>query len=87
MRTERRSRSAQRPVGAAGEGWALALGKAVLVVVLSWAGFLAVPDRLLLFLTTRVGPNLRDALVTGWVVVFFIGLSWGFVALQRSRGE
>ncbi len=59
--------------------------KAAIVLALSWIGFLFVPNRLLAFLTTRVTPHARDALVTLWVIAFFIGLSWLFVTLQTGR--
>ena len=83
MSTERGSEAAQ----GGGEGWSRALLKAAAVLALSWIGFLFIPSRFLSFLTTRVGPNVRDALVAGWVVLFFIALTWGFIALQRRWGR
>jgi hypothetical protein len=80
-----RSRAAGTAKSAASEGWGRAIVKAAAVLVLCAVGFLFVPDRLLAFLTTRVGPKVRDALVAGWVIVFFLALSGGFVALQRER--
>jgi Kef-type K+ transport system membrane component KefB len=65
--------------------WVPDLIKAAIVLALSWIGFLFVPNRLLAFLTTRVTPHARDALVTLWVIAFFIGLSWLFVTLQKVR--
>jgi Kef-type K+ transport system membrane component KefB len=67
------------------DSWGQAIPKAALIVVLAWAGFLFVPNKLLAFLTTRVTPHARDALVTLFVIVFFVALSWLFVALQNQR--
>jgi hypothetical protein len=78
---EQRDRDGRAPA----RSWAGAGARALLVLVLSWLAFLLVPDRLLVFLTTRVAPRTRDALVTLWVVVSFVVLSWVFVALQRER--
>jgi uncharacterized membrane protein len=80
---ERRSDQAHGDGSDVAEGWRRALLKAAIVLVLSWVGFLLVPDRLLSFLTTRVGPNVRDSLVAGWVAGYFIALSGGFLVLQR----
>jgi hypothetical protein len=66
-------------------GWGGAALRAVLILVLSFVGFVIVPDRLLAFLATRVEPTPRDALVLIWVVVFFVVLTKVFVALQRRR--
>jgi len=65
--------------------WVPALIKAAIVLALSWIGFLFIPNRLLAFLTTRVTPHARDALVTLWVIAFFIALSWLFVTFQKER--
>jgi hypothetical protein len=65
------------------QGWGQAALRAVVVLILSDVFLLLIPNRLLAYLTTRVGPNVRDAVVTGWVTVFFIGLSWVLLALQR----
>jgi hypothetical protein len=65
------------------QGWGQAALRAVAVLILSDVFLLLIPDRLLAYLTTRVGPNVRDAVVTGWETVFFIGLSWVLLALQR----
>jgi hypothetical protein len=67
------------------DSWGQAVSKAGLIVVLAWAGFLFVPNKLLAFLTTRVTPHARDALVTLFVVVFFVALSWLFLTLQKPR--
>jgi hypothetical protein len=79
-----RARSGDRHTG---ESWGGALWKAALLLVLAWLGFLYVPNRLLAYLSTRVTPHARDALVTLWVVAFFAALSWLFVALQRRGGS
>ena len=67
------------------EGWGQAVLKGAIVILVSWAGFLFVPDRMLAYLTRRVTPHVRDAIVTAYVVVFFIALARGFVLLQRRR--
>ena len=55
------------------------------ILALAYLGFLVVPNRLVAFLATRVGPNVRDGLVTAWVTLFFVALSGVFVAIQRRR--
>jgi hypothetical protein len=67
------------------ESWGRELLKAALVLILAWGGFLLIPNKLLAYLTTRVTPHARDALVTLWVLVFFVVLSWLFVMLQKGR--
>jgi len=76
---------AGRSEGGTEGGWGAALWRAALVLLLAWAGFLVIPDRLLAYLAIRVSPHTRDALVTLWVAAFFVALSWLFVALQRPR--
>lgn len=71
--------------GARNDGWAGALARAAIVLIASFVGFVIVPDRLVSYLATRVVPRTRDGLVVLWVVVFFLALSYGFVALQRKR--
>jgi hypothetical protein len=71
--------------GLGGHSWRSAAIRASALVILSWAGFLLIPDRLMAFLSTRVTPHSRDALVTLWVVVFFVALCRVFVILQRRR--
>jgi hypothetical protein len=71
--------------GRGAERWPAAWLRAAIILVLAVAGFMIVPDRLLVYLSTRVTPHARDALVTLWTVAFFIALSWIFVALQRRR--
>jgi hypothetical protein len=65
--------------------WGGAALRAALILVLSFVGFVIVPDRLLAFLATRVEPMPRDALVLLWVVAFFVVLTRTFVALQRRE--
>jgi len=55
------------------------------ILALAYLGLMVFPNRLVAFLATRVGPNVRDGVVTGWVTVFFLALSWVFVALQSQR--
>ncbi len=73
--------------GSPEQGWSGAALKALAMIVLCWVGFLFVPDRLLVYLTTRVSPHTRDALVSLWVAAFFVVLSWAFVALQPRRNR
>jgi hypothetical protein len=75
-----------RHAAAAGGSWGPALLRAAAILVLSWAGFLLIPDRLLAYLSTRVTPHSRDALVSAWVVIWFLALSWVFVKFQE-RGS
>jgi hypothetical protein len=74
-----------RRAGQATQGWGRAIVIAAVVLVLSYAGLMVVPDRLTVFLATRVTPRARDALVTLWTSVFFVFLCWFFVRVQRVR--
>lgn len=67
------------------EGWGAAVWKAVVVLAGSGLAFVLIPDRIVAFLSERVGPGARDALVTVWVTVAFVVLSWILVRLQRRR--
>lgn len=67
------------------EGWGAAGWKAVVVLAASGLSFVLIPDRLVAFLSTRVGPGVRDALLALWVTVAFIVLSWTLVQVQRRR--
>lgn len=69
---------------AGSDGWFAALARASIVLAASYVGLLFVPDRLAAYLSTRVGPDVRDALVLLWVVMAFAALSWGLVVLQRG---
>jgi hypothetical protein len=75
------------PTSSPDRGWADATLRAVAVIGLCWVGFLFVPNQLVGYLTTRVSPHTRDALVSLWVLAFFVALSWGFVALQPRRNR
>jgi hypothetical protein len=59
--------------------------KAAILIVGVVAGLLVIPDTVLSFLSPRVTPTARDALVLGWEVLAFIALAWAFVWLQRSH--
>jgi hypothetical protein len=61
--------------------------KAAVLVVALVAGLVVIPDRLLSYLSPRVGATARDALMLGYEVVAFVILAWAFVALQRGRGR
>jgi hypothetical protein len=67
------------------ERWGEAILKAAALLLLAYAGFAIVPDRLLAYLTLHVSPRARDGLVVLWTVAFFIVLTWIFVAIQRWR--
>jgi hypothetical protein len=66
-------------------GWPVAVLKSVVILVLSLGLLVLVPNRLLGYLATRVGPNVRDGIVTASVAVFFVALAWAFTALQGPR--
>jgi hypothetical protein len=68
-----------------GEGWGRASLGALIVIVVCWFGFLFVPDRLLVYLSTRVSPKVRDTLVTLWVAAFFVVAARVFIGLQGRR--
>ncbi|HZD16564.1 MAG TPA: hypothetical protein VE669_00330 [Actinomycetota bacterium] len=63
--------------------WARPIAAATAIVAAAYLGLAFIPDRLVAFLTTRVSPNTRDLLVTGYFVVAFLALSWAFFAAQR----
>lgn len=71
--------------GGGSEGWGRATWKAVVILVAAVVGFVVVPDRLVAYLSLHAVPRTRDAIVALWVTVFFLALSWAFVALQRKR--
>jgi hypothetical protein len=79
-----RSDPFDRGPGAA-DSWALGIAKSALLLALSVVAFVLVPDRLLVLLSTRVSPRVRDTLVLLWVIVAFVGLAWAFVTAQRWR--
>ena len=66
-----------------GEGWIRAVAKAGLLLAAAFAGFAILPDWLVGFLSPRVSPGIRDALIAAWVTVFFVVMCWGLVAAQR----
>ncbi len=73
--------------GARNDGWGGALVRAAVVLIACFMGFVIVPNWLVDYLATRVVPRTRDGLVVLWVVVFFVAMSYGFVALQRKRAR
>ena len=77
------ARGRGRTAGSA--GWVTALTRAGVVLAGSYVGLLLLPDRLVVYLSTRVGPDVRDTIVLLWVILVFGLLSWGLVALQRGR--
>jgi hypothetical protein len=67
------------------DGWGIALLKSLLVLVLSLAGFVILPDRLFSYLALHVSPRARDGLVLLWVALVFVFLTWLFLRLQSPR--
>jgi hypothetical protein len=65
--------------------WPAATFRAAIVLVASLILFVAIPDRLLAYLSTRIVPGWRDFLMLAyWGVAFVVGC-WVFVRLQRGR--
>ncbi len=73
------------PNGVSAEGWGSAIWKAAVIVILSFVGFVLVPNWLTVHLPRRLTPRSRDAIVLAWVAAYFVALSWAFVAAQRRR--
>lgn len=67
--------------------WPAALVMATAVMLGAYLGLALIPDLLISFLTSRVSPDARDLIVTGYFVVAFLALSWAFVAAQRWRRD
>ncbi len=63
----------------------MAVGKGLLLLALSILFFVFIPDRLLVWLSTRVTPRVRDTIVLLWVVVAFVVMAKVFVLVQRWR--
>jgi hypothetical protein len=59
--------------------------RAVIMLVVSVVVFALVPERLLTFLTIRVSPSVRDALVVLWWAVALVATMVLFVRLQTRR--
>ena len=59
--------------------------RAILMLVVSWAAFVLVPNQMLSYLSLHVEPRARDLLVTLWWVFALIACSWLFIRLQRPR--
>jgi hypothetical protein len=68
-----------------GESWTGGAAKGALLLALSFAGFVWIPNRLVGYLSLHVAPRGRDALVLLWIGIFFVFMSWLFVRLQRAR--
>lgn len=64
--------------------WAAPSLRAVVLWALAFAGFVAFPDWLVNHAFDSLRPSGRDALVLLWIVVWFVGMSWLFVRLQRG---
>lgn len=65
--------------------WPDAAWRSALLLSVCFVGFLVIPDRLVVALSTRVAPRVRDALVSAWVIAFFVAASVLFVRMQRGR--
>jgi hypothetical protein len=68
------------------ESLGVALLKAFVILLLAFVGFAIIPDRLVAYLSLHVTPRVRDSLVTLWVAVYFVFLTWLFVRLQPTSG-
>lgn len=71
--------------GIGAQGWLSAAWKAAAVLIAAVVGFMVVPDRIVAYLSPRVAPRTRDAIVLLWSIVWFVALSFAFVTLQRRR--
>ena len=88
MRTSPEQAEAGRPEGVVSRGgWGTGLARSSLLLILSFVGFVLVPDRLVGYLSLHVVPRTRDALVLLWVIAFFVFMSWLFVRLQGREGR
>ena len=65
--------------------WGRAIGLAAVVIVVSLALFVVVPDRLLAYLSVHIVPFWRDVLMLAYVAVAFVLGCLVFVRLQRVR--
>jgi hypothetical protein len=59
--------------------------KAILMLVVSWAAFVLVPNQMLTYLSLHAAPRVRDLLVMLWCAVAFVACTWLFIRLQRTR--
>jgi len=86
MKTSAEQAEAGRPEGVvSGGGWGSDLARSGLVLILSFIGFVLLPDRLVGYLSLHVFPRTRDALVLVWIIAFFVFMSWLFVRLQGKE--
>ena len=76
---------AARAGGGSQGTWIAAAIRAVAMLVFAVVVFALVPERLLSFLTIRVSPTVRDALVVLWWLVALVAAFVLFVRLQRGR--
>lgn len=68
------------------EDWGRALSKSAVLFVVSFVGFVVVPNKLLAYLPLHgVAPHPRDAIVAAWTVIWFVVTSVVFVRLQRRK--
>jgi hypothetical protein len=74
--------SAMNAGPASRDSLATAAWKALILLALSFVGFMLIPDRLLSYLSVHVAPRTRDSFVSLWLAVFFVFMTWLFVRLQ-----
>jgi len=72
--------------GGGHDSWVGAAVRAVVMLVVSVVVFALVPERLLTYLTIRVSPSVRDALVVLWWAAALVATFVLFVRLQ-ARGK
>ncbi len=83
--SEAQGEGADPEVAASSAGWGGAIVRAAILLILSFVGFVSVPDRMQAYLSLHVVPRTRDGLVLLWVTAFFLFMCWLFVRLQRRE--
>jgi FtsH-binding integral membrane protein len=69
------------------ERWGSALARAAIMVAVSFFALVFIPNTLLGYLTTRLRPNWRDAVVVGVWGLLFLVCCVVFLQLQRRRRD
>jgi hypothetical protein len=67
--------------------WADAAFRAAILLIVSIAAFIVVPDRAIAYLSLHVAPAVRDLIVTAWTVAAFCMVAYLFVRLQREASS
>jgi hypothetical protein len=65
--------------------WVEPTVRAAVMLVASWVVFLAVPNRLLGYLSVHLVPTWRDVLMVVWWMAALVFACWLFVRLQRDE--